>query len=69
MDADLAGIAERLEAIAEELADLALERLHASVRAGETRAPLDERRVTPARRAIDTAVHLLRTGAAAASDD
>ena len=50
----------RLEAIAEELADLALVRLRESVDAGGTELPVDERRLTRARRAVEKAVAVLR---------
>jgi hypothetical protein len=49
----------RLEAIAEELADLALERLRESIDAGGNELPVDERRLTRARRAVEKAVGLL----------
>ncbi len=52
----------RLEAIAEELADLALERLRESVDAGGTELPVDERRLTRARRAVEKAAAILRQG-------
>jgi hypothetical protein len=48
----------RLEAIAEELADLALERLHEAVESGERNAP-EERRLTRARRAVEKAAQAL----------
>ncbi|HVX17978.1 MAG TPA: hypothetical protein VHA73_08085 [Acidimicrobiales bacterium] len=50
----------RLEGIAEELADLAIVRLRESIDAGGTELPVDERRLTRARRAVDKAVNLLR---------
>ena len=50
----------RLEAIAEELADLAIDRLRASIDEGGTELPVDERRLTRARRAVERAVALLR---------
>jgi hypothetical protein len=50
----------RLEAISDELADLAIERLRESIDAGGTELPVDERRLTRARRAVDKAVGLLR---------
>jgi len=50
----------RLESIAEELADLALIRLRESIDAGGTELPVDERRLTRARRAVDKAVAILR---------
>ncbi len=49
----------RLEAIAEELADLAIVRLRDSIDAGGKELPVDERRLTRARRAVEKAVHLL----------
>ena len=49
----------RLEAIAEELADLAILRLRESIDAGGTELSLDERRITRARRAVEQAAHLL----------
>jgi hypothetical protein len=56
---DLGEIRGRLEGIAEELADLAIVRLRESVEAGATDVPVDEKRVTRARRAVEKAVHLL----------
>jgi hypothetical protein len=52
-------IRRRLEGIAEELADLAIERLRESIDAGGNELPVDERRLTRARRAVEKAVHLL----------
>jgi hypothetical protein len=52
-------IRKRLEGIAEELSDLALERLRESIDAGGSELPVDERRLTRARRAVEKAVHLL----------
>ena len=49
----------RLEAIAEELADLAMVRLRESIDAGGHEFPVDEKRLTRARRAVEKAVHLL----------
>ncbi len=49
----------RLEVIAEELADLAIVRLRESVDAGGRELPVDERRLTRARRAVEKAAHLL----------
>ena len=53
-------IRERLEAIAEELADLAIIRLRESIDAGGDELPVDERRLTRARRAVEKAVAILR---------
>ena len=49
----------RLEGIAEELADLAIVRLRESIDEGGTEYPLDEKRLTRARRAVEKAIHLL----------
>jgi hypothetical protein len=53
-------IRHRLEAIAEELADLAIERLKESIDAGGVELPVDERRLTRARRSVEKAVALLQ---------
>lgn len=53
----------RLEAIAEELADLAIQRLRESIDAGGTELPVDEKRLTRARRAVEKAAHILRESA------
>lgn len=50
----------RLDAIAEELADLAIERLQASIDAGGHELPVDEKRLTRARRAVEKAANILR---------
>jgi hypothetical protein len=52
-------IRRRLEAISEELADLALERLRESIDAGGKELPVDERRLTRARRAVEKAAAIL----------
>ena len=52
-------IRSRLAAIAEELADLALVRLRESIDAGGQELPVDEKRLTRARRAVEKAAHLL----------
>ena len=56
--ADLDRLRERLEGIAEELADLAIDRLRAAVD-GDTGAAAEERRLTRARRAVEKAANLL----------
>lgn len=53
-------IRSRLESIAEELADLAIIRLRESIDAGGGELPVDERRLTRARRAVEKAVVILR---------
>jgi hypothetical protein len=50
----------RLEAISEELADLAMVRLKESIDAGGTELPVDERRLARARRAVEKAIAVLR---------
>jgi hypothetical protein len=52
-------IRRRLETISEELADLAIDRLRESIDAGGTELPVDERRLTRARRAVEKAVGIL----------
>ncbi len=49
----------RLEAIAEELADLAIVRLRESIDAGGHELPVDEKRLTRARRSVERAVAIL----------
>jgi hypothetical protein len=58
----------RLEAISEELADLAIARLRESIDNGGTELPVDERRITRARRAIEKAIGLLDAREAASDD-
>lgn len=50
----------RLETIAEELADLAIVRLRESIDAGGNELPIDEKRLTRARRAVEKAISILR---------
>jgi len=50
----------RLEGIAEELADLAIQRLRESIDAGGNELPVDERRLTRARRAVEKAIVILQ---------
>ena len=49
----------RLESIAEELADLAILRLRESIDAGGHELPVDEKRLTRARRSVEKAIALL----------
>ena len=49
----------RLETISEELADLAIIRLRESIDAGGHELPVDEKRLTRARRAVEKAIVLL----------
>ncbi len=66
--ADLDGLADRLDALAEELADAALDALREAMAAGE-RKPELERRLTRARRAVERAASLVRDGATDDHDD
>jgi hypothetical protein len=50
----------RLEAISEELTDLAIVRLRESIDAGGNELPVDERRLNRARRAVEKAANILR---------
>ena len=49
----------RLEAIAEELADLGMARLRDSIDAGGHELPADERRLAKARRSVEKAAYVL----------
>jgi len=60
MSGEFDEIRSRLEAIAEELADLAIIRLRESIDAGGTELPVDEKRLTRARRAVEKAAAILR---------
>lgn len=64
--ADLEDIRSRLEAIAEELADAALDRLRESVVHGAD--VKEERIITRARRAVERAAHLLSGAGPGAGD-
>ena len=59
MAGEFQDIRARLEVISEELADLALERLRESIDAGGSELPVDERRLSRARRAVEKAVAIL----------
>lgn len=59
MAGEFQDIKARLEAIEEELADLAIVRLRESIDAGGSELPVDEKRLTRARRAVEKAIHLL----------
>jgi hypothetical protein len=65
---DLEALAERLDTIAEELADAALQRLRSALEAGDPKSA-DERRITRARRAVEKASGLLRDRAGHTDDD
>ncbi|MCU4184640.1 hypothetical protein K6U06_09740 [Acidiferrimicrobium sp. IK] len=59
MAGEFEDIRQRLEAIAEELADLGIVRLRESIDAGGTELPVDERRLARARRAVVKAAGIL----------
>jgi hypothetical protein len=59
MAGEFTDIRRRLEAIAEELTDLAIERLKESIDAGGVELPVDERRLVRARRAVEKAAAIL----------
>ncbi len=59
MAGEFEDIRARLEGIAEELADLAIQRLRESIDAGGHELPVDEKRLTRARRAVEKAINLL----------
>jgi len=61
-------LADRLEAIAEEIADLAIDEIRGAIRAGNTSRPVTEKRLTQARRAVEKAIHLLRTAERSGDD-
>jgi len=56
-------ICRRLEAITEELTDLAIARLQDSIDAGGTELPIDEKRLNRARRSIEKARMILSSDA------
>lgn len=60
MSGEFDDIRQRLETIAEELADLAIVRLRESIDAGGHELPVDEKRLTRARRAVEKAASILR---------
>ena len=57
---DLASLADRLEAIVEELDEIAFDRLRVASEGGQRERPDDDRELTKARRAVEKAVAVLR---------
>ena len=57
---DLAGVAARLEAIVEELDEIAFDRLRMAAADGQRTRPDEDRDLTKARRAVEKAVAVLR---------
>jgi hypothetical protein len=60
MSGEIEELADRLDEIAEAIADLAIDAIRGALRAGATSRPADERKLTQARRAVEKASHLLR---------
>ncbi len=60
MAGEFEDIRARLERITEELTDLAIARLLESIDAGGSEYPVDEKRLTRARRAVEKAISILR---------
>jgi len=60
MGTDVDDLRERLQSVADDLADLALERLRAAVEGDDPAPASEERRLTRARRAVDKAIAVLR---------
>lgn len=57
---DLAGIADRLDAIVEELDEIAFDRLREAAGSGATQRPASDRELAKARRAVEKASAVLR---------
>ena len=57
---DVATIVERLDAIVEELDEIAFDRLRQAAGDGVTERPLDDRQLVRARRAVEKAAGVLR---------
>ena len=57
---ELQPIADRIEALVEELDEIAFDRLREAVAAGATERPALDKRITQARRALEKASRLLR---------
>ena len=62
MGSELDDVRGRLQSIADDLADLALERLRAAVALDDPAPAAEERRLTRARRAVDKAIAVLAEG-------
>jgi hypothetical protein len=57
---DVHALADRLEAIVEELDEIAFDRLRVAAAEGQRARPDDDRELTKARRAVEKAVSVLR---------
>lgn len=58
---DFGSLADRLDAIAADLDELAFDRLREAVADGHTTRPESDKTLTQARRAVEKAAHLLRS--------
>ena len=65
---DLNSLADRLQAIVEELDEIAFDRLRLAASQGQRSRPEDDRELTKARRAVEKAVVVLRRIDAATDD-
>ena len=68
MSDSFADLADRLDAIADEIAGAAINELKAALRRGEQKRPDTERTLSQAKRAVDKASHLLRRAGANGND-
>lgn len=59
-DAEIARLADRLEAIVEDLDELAFDRLRQAAADGATQRPASDKELAKARRAAEKAAHTLR---------
>ena len=57
---DAEGLADRLEAIRDEIDELAFDQLREAAADGEVERPASDKRLMQARRAVEKAAHLLR---------
>jgi hypothetical protein len=62
-------LADRLDAISDELGDLAIERVREALASGAGTRPDADRILARVRRSVDKAAHLLRAGASDGDDD
>ncbi len=58
---DFEALADRLETVAADIDEIAFDRLREAVADGETERPKHDKQLMQARRAIEKAVHLLRS--------
>jgi len=54
-------LADRLSSLSEEIADLAIDSIRQALRSGQGGRPAVEKQLTQARRAVEKAVHVLRS--------